>query len=76
LTEKEYSEFYSIFKFCSFSDYYFNTYFWIGAYFLYKVREKQRRKGSDIISYEELRDESGRKFLFFDEVRKGLNNDN
>ena len=50
--------------------------FGIGAYFLYKVREKQRRKGSDIISYEELRDESGRKFLFFDEVRKGLNNDN
>ena len=49
--------------------------FGIGAYFLYKVREKQRRKGSDIISYEELRDESGRKFLFFDEVRKGLNND-
>jgi alpha-N-acetylglucosamine transferase len=48
----------------------------IGAYFLYKVREKQRRKGSDIITYEELRDESGRKFLFFDEVRKGLNNDN
>ena len=50
--------------------------FGIGAYFLYKVREKQRRKGSDIITYEELRDESGRKFLFFDEVRKGLNNDN
>ena len=50
--------------------------FRIGAYFLYKVREKQRRKGSDIITYEELRDESGRKFLFFDEVRKGLNNDN
>ena len=44
--------------------------FGIGAYFLYKVREKQRRKGSDIITYEELREESGRKFLFFDEVKK------
>ncbi len=45
--------------------------FGMGAYFLYKVREKQRRKGSDIITYEELREESGRKFLFFDEVKYG-----
>jgi len=43
--------------------------FGVGAYFLYKVRERQRRKGSDVITYEELREESGRKFLFFDEVK-------
>jgi heme/copper-type cytochrome/quinol oxidase subunit 2 len=42
--------------------------FGVVAYFLYKVREKQRRKAKDIITYEELREESGRKFLFFDEV--------
>jgi len=43
--------------------------FGIVAYFLYKMRERQRRKGSDVITYEELREESGRKFLFFDEVK-------
>jgi len=50
--------------------------FGISAYFLYKVREKQRRKGSDIITYEELREESGREFLFFDEVILKDDNDN
>ena len=43
--------------------------FGISAYFLYKVREKQRRKANEIITYEELREESGRKYLFFDEVK-------
>jgi len=42
--------------------------FGIVAYFLYKMRERQRRKGSDIITYEELKEEDGRKYLFFDEV--------
>jgi len=43
--------------------------FGISAYFLYKIRERQRRKISDIITYEELKEESGRKYLFFDEVK-------
>jgi heme/copper-type cytochrome/quinol oxidase subunit 2 len=43
--------------------------FGVVAYFLYKIREKQRKKGTDVITYEELREESGRKFLFFDEVQ-------
>jgi heme/copper-type cytochrome/quinol oxidase subunit 2 len=42
--------------------------FGVIAYFLYKIREKERRKGRDMISYEDLRDESGRDYLFFDEV--------
>ena len=41
--------------------------FGVAAYFLYKMRERQRRKGSDVITYEELREEEGRKYLFFDE---------
>jgi heme/copper-type cytochrome/quinol oxidase subunit 2 len=41
--------------------------FGVGAYFLYKIRERQG-KSKDVISYEELSEESGRKFLFFDEV--------
>jgi len=42
--------------------------FGVVAYFLYKMRERQRRKGSDVITYEELRNEEGRKYLFIDEV--------
>jgi len=42
--------------------------FGVVAYFLYKMRERQRRKGSDVITYEELKEEAGRKYLFFDEV--------
>jgi len=42
--------------------------FGVVAYFLYKMRERQRRKGSDVITYEELREEEGRKYLFIDEV--------
>jgi heme/copper-type cytochrome/quinol oxidase subunit 2 len=43
--------------------------FGVIAYFLYKIREKQRKSGADIISYEDLREESGREYLFFDEVQ-------
>jgi len=43
--------------------------FGVGAYFLYKMRERQKRKGKDVITYEELREESGREFLFFDKVK-------
>jgi len=43
--------------------------FGISAYFLYKMRERQRRKASEIITYEELRDESGRKYLFFNGMK-------
>jgi len=43
--------------------------FGVVAYFLYKVREKQRKAGREVISYEDLRDESGREYLFFDEVQ-------
>jgi len=44
--------------------------FGVIAYFLYKIREKQRKKGREMITYEELREESGREYLFFDEVRE------
>ena len=43
--------------------------FGMGAYFLYKIRERQRRKGSDVITYEEYLDENGRIYMFFDEVK-------
>ena len=43
--------------------------FGMGAYFLYKIRERQRRKGSDVITYEEFLEENGRKYMFFDEVK-------
>jgi len=42
--------------------------FGITAYFLYKMRERQRRKGVDIATYEELKEEEGREFLFLDKV--------
>lgn len=42
--------------------------FGVGAYFLYKMRERQRQKGSDIITYDELKEESGREYLFLDKV--------
>jgi len=38
------------------------------AYFLYKIRERQKRKGVDIATYEELKEEEGREYLFFDKV--------
>jgi len=43
--------------------------FGMGAYFLYKIRERQRRKGSDVITYEEYLEENGRVYMFFDEVK-------
>jgi heme/copper-type cytochrome/quinol oxidase subunit 2 len=43
--------------------------FGVAAYFLYKMRERQRRKGSDVVTYEELKEEEGRKYLFLDEVK-------
>jgi len=43
--------------------------FGITAYFLYKIRERQKRKGVDIATYEELKEEEGRKYLFIDEVK-------
>jgi len=42
--------------------------FGITAYFLYKMRERQRRKGVDVATYEELKEEEGREFLFLDKV--------
>ena len=42
--------------------------FGITAYFLYKIRERQKRKGVDVATYEELKEEDGRELLFFDKV--------
>jgi len=42
--------------------------FGITAYFLYKMRERQRRKGVDVATYEELKEEEGREYLFLDKV--------
>jgi len=42
--------------------------FGISAYFLYKIRERQKRKGVDVASYDELKAEEGREFLFLDKV--------
>jgi len=42
--------------------------FGITAYFLYKIRERQKRKGVDVATYEELKEEEGREYLFFDKV--------
>jgi len=43
--------------------------FGVSAYFLYKIRERQKRKGVDVATYEELKEEEGRKYLFIDEVK-------
>jgi len=43
--------------------------FGIIAYFLYKIREKQRKTNNDTISYQDLRDSSSRKYLYFDEAK-------
>jgi len=43
--------------------------FGITAYFLYKMRERQKRKGVDVATYEELKEEEGRTYLFLDEVK-------
>jgi len=42
--------------------------FGIISYFLYKMRERQKRKGSDVITYEELKEDEGREFLYLEEV--------
>jgi heme/copper-type cytochrome/quinol oxidase subunit 2 len=42
--------------------------FGITAYFLYKIRERQKRKGVDIATYDELKEEEGREYLFLDKV--------
>ncbi len=42
--------------------------FGVGAYFLYKIRENQKTIKA-VLTYEELKDEDGREYLFLDEVK-------
>jgi len=42
--------------------------FGIVSYFLYKMRERQKRKGHEVITYEDLKSDEGREFLYLEEV--------
>jgi len=43
--------------------------FGVIAYFLYKMRERKKKFRHEVISYEELKQEDNRDFLYLEEVK-------